>query len=235
MKKKPQNQQRQGKITWERGREFRSVLLRAKRASLDVPDRDSMDFEASRSREPGYPLGVVLNVRRGFTTTQQRRKTRSPRLGRTSTEKTRVRIRRTFYNTHAGGKEGRNDTSRRSEEDSSTVVQEKLGGYPEEIHHVEIDDNYDFVVLNQGRTFSVHVPRILWSSTWARTRAGSRLKKHNRHPGMVWGHPGFLLGTPPLQDFDHLGLSGLHSRPCNVAPRPACRSDPQGQFVPAIR
>jgi hypothetical protein len=39
------------------------------------------------------------------------------------------------------------------------LYEEKLGGYPEDIHHVEIDDNYDFVVMNQGRTFSVHVPR----------------------------------------------------------------------------
>lgn len=39
------------------------------------------------------------------------------------------------------------------------LYEEKLGGYPEDIHHVEIDDNYDFIVLNQGRTFSVHIPR----------------------------------------------------------------------------
>ena len=39
------------------------------------------------------------------------------------------------------------------------LYEEKLSGYPEDIHHVEIDDNYDFIVLNRERTYSVHIPR----------------------------------------------------------------------------
>ena len=39
------------------------------------------------------------------------------------------------------------------------LYKEKLGGCPEDICHVEIDDNYDFVVLDIGRSFSVHIPR----------------------------------------------------------------------------
>ncbi len=39
------------------------------------------------------------------------------------------------------------------------LYEEKLSGFPEDIHHVEIDDNYDFIVLNRDRTYSVHIPR----------------------------------------------------------------------------
>ena len=39
------------------------------------------------------------------------------------------------------------------------VYEEKLSGFSGDIHHVEIDDNYDFIVLNRERTSSVHIPR----------------------------------------------------------------------------
>ncbi len=39
------------------------------------------------------------------------------------------------------------------------LYKEKLDGDPEDIGHVEIDDNYDFIVSNRDGTSSVNIPK----------------------------------------------------------------------------
>ncbi len=70
------------------------------------------------------------------------------------------------------------------------LYEEKLSGYSEDIHHVEIDDNYDFVVLNRERTFSVHIPRSTMEQ-YVGSDAGRKQAEETIIDSLAW-----FSGTP---------------------------------------
>ena len=70
------------------------------------------------------------------------------------------------------------------------LYEEKLSGYSGDIHHVEIDDNYDFVVLNRERTFSVHIPRSTMEQ-YMGSDLGKKQAEETLIDSLAW-----LAGTP---------------------------------------
>jgi len=70
------------------------------------------------------------------------------------------------------------------------VYKEKLDGDPEEIGHVEIDDNYDFIVSNRDRTASVNIPKNIMETYLASASGREHAERQ------IMEILAFLGGTP---------------------------------------
>lgn len=66
------------------------------------------------------------------------------------------------------------------------VYEEKLGGYADDVHFVEIDDNYDFLVLNRERSFTVHIPRSALEQYMAGSDPGKKQAEETIIDNLAW-------------------------------------------------